>query len=541
MKRLFTTLLLSGALWGQVMPSQQDSATLLFANSDSAAALRESAQELRRNPADANAIFVHMEAARLQLLTREELHDAIALLRITHGADSRARLAADRVRELAVNTPAFRSALPELMALLRASSRYSREISDALLAARADGVQIPRTAHLTSRLTRWQVAGPFGEFSNVDFDRSWPPEQDQLRAASYGARVRESLIAEAGNLELPNYFPQTGVYYAASNFRLTAARKYKITVESDGTFELKLDGKPLLVHDARFHSQKKISIVQTSLIPGEHRLMLKLKASAMPLRVWLEKEGRYSPERADIPKSEQFYLRAANALLDSDPQPALSIGSDSSSIEQTLLADALSQIEQEQKQREALQAAAKNDPNDALAIVQLARLAFESERFGEAITYLARVLQASADYWPAQELKYQIAFHFDWTQERAEALRERLRLHPSCGAFLEAAKLRESSGKRARTYESKLSTCSSKPYPYWERLAERGEHERVLASVIDYARWHSADRRVLEIAIREAVLSSDKVAAARYAQALAHVAPNWRWAGMLANNPESIL
>ena len=105
MKRLFAAFLLTSCVvWAQPLQGSQLSAELLFVKSDSTAALRESAQELSQNPADLNAIFVQMEAARLQLRTGEELTSAVELLRKTHNEDLRARLAAERVHEMAANT-----------------------------------------------------------------------------------------------------------------------------------------------------------------------------------------------------------------------------------------------------------------------------------------------------------------------------------------------------------------------------------------------------------------------------------------------------
>ncbi|HWC16258.1 MAG TPA: DUF3858 domain-containing protein, partial [Terriglobales bacterium] len=180
----------------------------------------------------------------------------------------------------------------------------------------------------------------------------------------------------------------------------------------------------------------------------------------------------------------------------------------------------------------------KADPKNLLAAFRLAQLAFDGDRFEEAVTYLSKALQSGVTYWPAQELKYRMAIHFGWTQERAEALTQRLRLHPNCAAYLDAARLHH---RDSRIYERKLATCSLRPYQYWDRLSERGDHERAVAETSNYLRWHPGDRRALETVIREAVLAGKKSAAGKYAESLAHVSPNWERAAVLAKRPESIL
>src|SRR5690348_8391775 len=140
MRSLAVLFLAACASSAQPADQARTSTDLLFVNSDSAAALRESKIELQRNPSDLNALFARMEAARLQVRTDEELHSALLLLEKAHGSDPRAQLAAGRIQELAANTPSFRNAVPRLCFLLRENSAYSREITSALLKAHEDGI-----------------------------------------------------------------------------------------------------------------------------------------------------------------------------------------------------------------------------------------------------------------------------------------------------------------------------------------------------------------------------------------------------------------
>lgn len=540
MKRSLAILLLAScSAWAQAPDQGRTSTDLLFAQSDSSAALRESKLELRRNPSDLDALFSEMEAARLQLRSNEETHSALLLLERSHNDDARARLAAARIEELAANTASFRSAIPQLCRLLRENSPYSRQITSALLTAHADGAYLPHGARLLRRVTKWQIAGPFGEFSNVDFDRSWPPERDQLTAPAYGTVMSEQVASFSGQLELPNYLPQSGVYYAVSTFRATAEQKYTITVEGDGTYELQLDGKRLFLHDSRFHTQTKISTAEVSVLAGTHRLLLKLHPAAFPIRVWLQHGIATATESAQLAKTEN-YLTAANGLLIADLSPALAFDDQSNSIELTLRAEAQAELQQSAKARDSLLKSLAADSNNSLASLRIARQALAAERFEEAATYFAKVLDVAPNYWPAQELKYKMAVQFDWKQEQTAALKQLLHLHPDCSTYSEAAKSHRYDSKEP-IYQSRLAMCSPRPSEYWSELSERGNHGRALLSLHRYLQAHDDDRRALELAIREAVLSENDGAARKYAAILKRVAPNWERAVAIAEDPQVIL
>ncbi len=540
MKRSCVILLfVSWTACAQTADKSRASTDLLFAESKSSAALRESNLELRRNASDLNALFAEMEAARLQLRTNEETDSAVVLLEKTHGDDPRAQLAAERIKELAANTPDFRRVIPRLCALLRGNTPYSRQITSALLKAHADGAPLPRGTRLLRRITNWQIAGPFGEFSNVDFDRSWPPERDRLSASAYGKVIREQITSSSGELELPNYFPQSGIYYAASRFRVAAEQKYEIAIESEGTYEVQLDGRRLLLHDSRFHAQTKISAAEISVSAGSHRLLLKLQPAAFPIRVWMQHGRTTATEPVQLAATAN-YVKAANALMNGDLGPALAISDDSSSIELTLRAEAQAQLQQSTKARDSLLKASAVDLNNNFAKLRIAQQALAEERFEEAATYLAKVLNAVPRYWPAQELTYKMAVQFDWKQERLQTLRQLLRLHPGCSTYSEAAKLHRYDSK-GTFYESRLAVCSPRPSEYWSELSERGDHGRALLHLAKYVQVHAGDRRALELAVREAVLSENDGAARKYAGILRKVAPNWERAAGIAENPQSIL
>ena len=531
------------ALFAQTACSAQTSADLLFLKSNSTAALRRSAEELKLNPHDLDALFVRMEAARIELRSNEELRSAVAILKGCPSADPRARIAADRVRELAANTPVFRSAEPQLAELLRKGTPFSVELSDAFLKAADDGVVLPRRVHLARRIKKWQLAGPFGRFTNVDFDRSWAPEHDNLMQVHYGNRVVEVAKNQTGELELPDYFPRSGIYYAAADVAIEKPGAYQLTIESEGTFEVLLEGQRLVLHNARFHTQKKTSRLVTQLSGGNHRLTVKLQSSAFPLRIWISPALENQPVSPSFPDAERAYMNAASSLLDGDSLPARSLKGSGSAISRLLSVEALSQSGDEQQMKTLLEDVLTKDPAAQRANLELAKQEFNAEKLDDAATRLGKVLKAVPDNWTAQELKYQLAANFDWQPEQQQALLQRLRLHPDCGALAEAANFYEARGDRATMtrYESKLAACSPTPFPFWDRLSQHGEHGRAAADIARYLRIRSRDRRALTKGIREAVLAGDEPVARRYAESFAKLAPNCPWAEAVAKNPKAIL
>lgn len=519
-----------------------NSATLLFDRSDSTAALREAAIELRRHPHDLTSLFVQMEAARLQLNSKLELSSALAILE-TSNSDPRATIAAERVRELAGNTSLFRAALPRIARILSSHAGHSRMLSEALLTATGDGVQVPSSTILARRIRRWQIAGPFGKYANVDFELPWPPQRDHLRSSQYGDIFRETVSSDNGLLELPDYFRRQGVYYAASDFSVAKTGLYHFAIESDGTYDFQIDGRMLVQHDTRFSEASPLIFVTLSLARGRHHAELKLQPWATPLRIWIE-PGRKSRITMPMSKTEQGYVAAATSFFGGNTLAALSISNRNkqAAIFDVLAAEELA-AEDQQLAREALDAALAGDPHAALAEFRLAALDFDSDQFEEEAVHLNRVLRTAPHYWRAQELKYRLASHFGWIREQQEALAQRLRLHPDCSALIDATTFYSDQGDfgKALRYEQKLSSCSSRPGDYWQHLSQSGRHSEALASIHGFLVFHPLDRRALQGAVREAVLAGNQFEAQEYANRLRSVAPNSAWAASLANDPRTIL
>ena len=546
MKALFpVALLLVVTAAAQNHPGRRalNSATLLFDSSDSAAALREAAIELRRRPRDLASLFAQMEAARLQLNPKLELSSALAILEAAN-TDPRGTIAAERVRELAADTALFRAALPRIARLLSSRGIHSRVLSEALLTAAADGVQVPSSTILARRIRRWQIAGPFGKYANVDFELPWPPQRDRLRSSQYGDIFRETVSSDDGLLELPDYFPRQGIYYAASDFAVAKTGLYQFAIESDGTYDLQIDGRMLVHHDTRFSEASPLIFIILSLGRGRHRAELKLQPWAVPLRIWVEPGRKSRITMPLMPNPEQSYVAAVTSFFEGNARAALSISSRNkqAAIFDLLAAEVLA-AEDQQLAREALDAALAADPHAGLAEFRLAALDSDSDRFEEEAAHLNRVLRIAPQYWRAQELKYRLAGHFGWVREQQDALAQRLRLHPDCGALIDATTFYSDQGDFGRVlrYEQKLSTCSNRPGDYWQHLSQSGRHSEALVSIQSFLASHPLDRRALERAVREAVLAGNQFAAQDHARRLRRLAPNSTWAASLGNDPRTVL
>ncbi|MGA8877415.1 MAG: hypothetical protein WB555_17895, partial [Candidatus Korobacteraceae bacterium] len=118
-------------------PLARLAARALFAESNLDRARLLSGRALARDPQDAEAFFVRMEVAAMQVDDASMLQAAIALCEIGSGArgDPRVQLAAARLREAAANTSNFRNVIPRLQALLANSPEPWPDLLEALLKA----------------------------------------------------------------------------------------------------------------------------------------------------------------------------------------------------------------------------------------------------------------------------------------------------------------------------------------------------------------------------------------------------------------------
>jgi len=148
---------------------------------------------LRHSPKDSGALLVRMETAELQEHPGLVLDSALRLCALPAAREIH-DLASNRVLQQAANSVAFNAVLRRVKSAAAIYNGCTFNLRLALLAAASDGANIDLdTAALSSGLiTRWRIAGPFGRYDNIDFDRRWLPETERsfrVRYASEQDRV----------------------------------------------------------------------------------------------------------------------------------------------------------------------------------------------------------------------------------------------------------------------------------------------------------------------------------------------------------------
>ncbi|HZS26795.1 MAG TPA: hypothetical protein VFB76_06165, partial [Candidatus Angelobacter sp.] len=184
----------------QIKDTSGQLAQRFISDFDLPAASQEAEARLQRNPRDVTALFVRMETAELE--ERPELALDSALRLCTLPADSVLQeVASNRILEHAGNTRAFNSVVRRVRAAATLANDCTFNLKLALVAAAMDGqpkIDLDQAARSAGLLTRWRIAGPFGEYNNVDFERRWPPEIDQLSQEQYLDEVSPAVPQEAG-------------------------------------------------------------------------------------------------------------------------------------------------------------------------------------------------------------------------------------------------------------------------------------------------------------------------------------------------------
>jgi len=460
----------------------QQAANALFVRSDLPAAVRLAQDALRINPLDRNALFVQMEAAALQADEFKELKAAITLVSSPgREGDPRIQIALGHISSRAANTAAFQAIAPRLLKTMDGMPAYSPRLALALLTAEEDGYQrltSRNLAQLAGLLTDWKFVGGFGKFSNLAFDQKWPPESDHLQATSYDGHASESFHFENGVAFVPDYFTESGVHYASSEITAPSTGAYLLKVESRGTMQVLINGSPALLKDDRFIKGPEVQTAQIVLHQGKNRIFLKLLPSAAPFRISVNHAMPRRIEGAalspDLSAEERAYINFASRYWEGNYVAAEKILElqKTRSVPLLLLAAQLYATESLDSGAELplLQELLQRIPEATAAELILSERAYGNEHYEESLLHLGRVLASAPNSPKAQELRYQLASHYGWEDERKDAIRQRLALHPSCAGISEAEKFYSNSLqlKRASELDAHLEHCSSVPSLYWE-------------------------------------------------------------------------
>ncbi len=246
---------------------------------------------LKKQAGNASALFVRMEVAELQDQPKSMLDSALRLCRL-NAPEAMQQIASARVLRSAANTTLVNSFLARVKTESALGNACSLNLKLALVASARDGsgaevngAEKDKAARAAGLLTDWRIAGPFGHYSNADFDHHWPPEADQLSHSAYGTLKTEEFRFRDGFATLPDYLAAAGILYGASDFEVSTSQEYSLDVSSAGPYRLFIDGKPVLFHDSRYALESGRESVTLKLAAGRHRLLMKFTADAALFRI----------------------------------------------------------------------------------------------------------------------------------------------------------------------------------------------------------------------------------------------------------------
>ncbi len=501
-------------------------------------------EDLRSNPGDIEALFIEMEAAALEADTAAELNAAMKLceLRPSKQEDARITIAASRVLELAANTEEFRAVIPRLQSRLALAgyrderNAFLASLRSALVAASADGaplINAEKEVREAGLMTEWRVAGPFGNYPNLEFDQHWQPEHDSLLQPASEGRPVEHLHFDDGQFRLPSYFPKSGVLYAASEISLKSSDQFLVRVESGGTLEVLVDGAVALRNDDRFRLTPKSAWRELKLKSGTHHVVVKFLASAAPFRLAIipaapqpsqKRTIEYAPEAAYVGAAQKYWAGDYSGLI-SD----FGVAPPRTAIISFLLYKAWTHVADDSPEAATLLNSALQLAPDAIAAeYELALRAFQTERTDEALSRLQRVISVRDNFLPGQELLAQIAIHMNWPVLAEKALEFQLRVHPSCDVLLQGYKFFAGHARyeRSRDLLRRIADCAPDTMAYEHTLGELGEHAMAASAAEEKVHRRPLDRSARELLVRELAMAGQMEKARSAARDLAALAPN---------------
>lgn len=485
-----------------------------------------------------DALFVQMEAAAIQADTRSVLESAISLAELAPSGDARGEIAGARMLDLAANTSEFHAVLPRIQRALITGSKHSAYLRSALIAAAADGLEgiSPlKMARDSGLVTNWRVAGPFGLFPNIAFDHQWAPERDTIAEPVYEGRRSEDLEFATGTFELPDYFPASGVFYAASTLSVPAGGNWVLRVESPGTLRVDVDGLNTILKDDRFRSTPEMVWQTVKLRAGQHRILVKFLASAAPFRVALLPATPASGT-SPLPSSPALsqYLNAARAYWTGDYGSAIeqlthARSEHESAAVDVLLAQTWSRVDGSSVERIGLlQSALAAAPEAFAADYELAFKAYSEEHYDDAIVRLRRIVTAQPDFEPAVRLLAKTAAALGWQSEAAGAHVKAAELHPSCAVLHDASEFFDSMSDfaNAARVNRGLEHCAPGSLAWADALSNAGQHAESAIAAEKVARELPLDREAQAFLVRELSLAGQPGEAQAAANRLVALAPN---------------
>ncbi|MCU1256421.1 MAG: hypothetical protein JWM83_2720 [Candidatus Angelobacter sp.] len=521
---------------------------------------------LRHAPKDAVALFVRMETAELQERPELVLDSALRLCALPAAAQLH-ELASNRVLQHAANSWTFNSFLRRVKSTAATHNSCTFNLRLAMVAAATDGanVDLDMAAHSSGVLTRWRIAGPFGRYNNVDFERRWPPETEGFFRAAYSTDLDSTTLKEHplaasakgdlsrimperfwfrnGMVTLPEYFPPSGIFYAASDIEVPTRSNSRLDVLSSGSYEIFVDGKSALLHDVRYASGPSRDSSSLSLEAGHHRILVKFTPDAAPFSASVHPNFEILQQKqSSLPPSLEQYAEALAAYFRGDFAEMASLlrteNLGASGYREYLHALLYSGAEEHSPHADAAwKAIATAHPAALLARLKSAESAMERGQPEAARTDILSVLAER----PQSETALQLAFSLSRRNQvdGPVFLSRLLESHPSCARLADAVKFYNTAAEqdKARRVEQQLASCAPESLQYARLVAESGRHSAAAAylqSMVSRNPLHRSARRFL---VEQLLLDNQISAAKLQARQLRGIAVNAHDYSHLAEAP----
>jgi len=427
-------------------------------------------------------------------------------------------------------------------------------------------IDLDQAARSAGLLTRWRIAGPFGEYNNVDFERHWPPEADQLSQEQYLDEVipvgspeaaRKKPVASGelskiirterfwfrdGMLSLPDYFSSPGVFYAASEIEIPSSQIFQMEVLSSGTYTVLVDGEEALQHDSRYAAGASRYSSSLKLSAGHHYILVKFTADAMPLSVAFHPRISPTIKKPELPEPLKNYAQELIAYFRSDfvsmERMLHADGDRNTGVAQYLRALLYSAAEDRSPRADAAwKALGSAQPSALLARLKSAEGAFMRGQTDDTRLEVMNILGQR----PQSETALRLAFNLSRSQGDAPRLMARLlEQHPSCMHLAEAVKFYSYTAEqdKASQLEQQLATCAPESLQYARTLAEAGRHSAAAAYLQQLIVRNPLNRTARRMLVEQLVLANQQSAASLQAKQLHELAPNARRYARLAEDPD---
>lgn len=151
-----------------------------------------------------------------------------------------------------------------------------------------DGERVAALRAGNGTISAWTVAGPYGDFAALDFERPFPPEQGWLPASVEGPllapdRPTRPLEVPSGEVSLDGEPFDGAFHYLVADVEVLEGGPHLAMIRAEGSWRAWLDGAPLAERRGWAGLDPVQRHLSVDLAPGTHQLLVKLgRESGVP-------------------------------------------------------------------------------------------------------------------------------------------------------------------------------------------------------------------------------------------------------------------